>query len=292
VLHRGIEDSVGTDLGAFKSMLVAGRFVRRPREELDAIFAEVGARIEEELDYRKEADNLETFGRFFANDPDVAIPSVFRERSTSRVLTMSRLEGVPLAQFREQAPEAVQSEAGVRLGSTFLRMLYQHRSIHADPHPGNYLFRPDGRIGLLDFGCVRSFEPAWIYGYGACGMASRYGDREACMANALAIGALSARDSSEEDILWDLCWTIGAPFRGGDYTMGGPEDDVLERAARISPKLITARHIRAPRELVFLHRGLGGSYQIARSLKARTDWGRVFEEIYTTGRATWEASTR
>jgi aarF domain-containing kinase len=291
VLHRGVEDTVDMDLGAFKSMLLAGRFVRRPREELDAILAEVGARIQEELDYRKEADNLESFAGFFAGDPDVRVPAVHREWSTARVLTMERLGGVPLAAFQEQSDEAARQRAGALLAESFFRMLYLHRGVHADPHPGNYLFQPDGRIGILDFGCVRRFDPAWVVHYGACGMAARHDDRESCMVNGLAIGALTRRDPEEEGLLWEVCRTIGVPFRGGPYAMGGPEDDVMEKIARITPRLVASRTVRAPHEMVFLHRGLGGVYQLTRALRARQDWGAMFERIYLDGRARYERET-
>ncbi len=290
VLHRGVEDSVGMDLGAFKSMLLAGRFVRRPKEEIDAIFAEVGARIQEELDYRLEAQNLEDFGRFFKDDPDVRVPAVFRDWSTRRVLTMERLDGVPIATFQEQASPAAKRRAGRLLGESFFRMLYLNRAIHADPHPGNYLFRPDGSLGLLDFGCVRRFDHRWVVHYGACGYAARHDDREMCLENGLAIGAITEREPEADRLLWDVCRTIGIPFRGGPFEMGGPDDDFMERIARLTPRLIAARNIRSPHEMVFLHRGLGGIYQLARALHAKEDWGEIFESVYLQSKAELEAS--
>ena len=61
--------------------------------------------------------------------------------------------------------------------------------------------------------------------------------------------------------------------------MGGAEDDVHERIAAIVPRLVGSTTLRSPHELVFLHRGLGGVYQIAKQLKARADWGAIFEEL-------------
>ncbi len=280
VLHEGIDTSVHTDLGALRSMLTAGRVLRRPKDELDAIFQEIEERLQEELDYRKEAANLEEFRRFFADDPDVTVPRVHEGWSTSRVLTMERLTGRPLPVFLATASTAAKQRAGVTLGRSFMRMQYTLRAIHADPHPGNYLFSPDGRLGILDFGCVRRLELEWIASYGECGLAAKYDDREALMEAALRIRALTRRgDEASEDVLWDLCRTIGTPFMGGDYTMGGPEDDVHERIAALVPRLVAGQALRSPHELVFLHRGLGGVYQIAKQLKARADWGAIFEEL-------------
>ncbi len=291
VLHAGIEDSVDADLGAFKAMLHAGRFVRRPREEVDAILAEVGARLAEEMDYRVEAENLRAFRAFFEGDPDIVVPAVHAEWSTSRVLTMERLSGRPLAVFQATAGEAAKQRAGVTVARSFLRSLYLFRAVHADPHPGNYLFTPDGRVGLLDFGCVRRFDHAWLTNYGGCGLATRYNDKETCMRHALAIGAISERAPAAEDVLWELCSSIGKPFRGGVYEMGGPDDDVQERVSAVLPRVVLSPQILAPRELVFLHRGLGGAYQMARAFRARHDWGALFEEVYLRCRADLAAAT-
>lgn len=280
VLHEGIDTSVGSDLGALRSMLTAGRVLRRPKEELDAIFAEIEERLQEELDYRKEAANLEDFRRFFADDPDVTIPRVHEGWSTGRVLTMERLTGRPLSVFVATASPAAKQRAGVALGRAFMRSQYVMRAIHADPHPGNYLFSPDGRVGILDFGCVRRLDLEWIASYGECGLAARYDDKEALMEAAMRIRALTRRGDDEgEQVLWELCRTIGTPFQGGEYTMGGPEDDVHERIAAIVPRLVASPVLRSPHELVFLHRGLGGVYQILKQLKARADWGLIFEDV-------------
>lgn len=276
VLHEGIEDSVQSDLGALKTMLVAGQVLRRPREEVDAIFLEIEERLREELDYVQEAANLKEIRGYFLNDPDIQIPRVFDGWSTSKVLTMSRLPGRPLSVFAATSTEAVRCRAGVTLGRAFMTMQYIHRALHTDPHPGNYLFTPDGKVGILDFGCVRRYDPRWMAAYGATGFHAVRGEREACLDAALHIGALTRRDEASDQALWELCDVISKPFRGGPFLMGGPEDDVQDRVTRLMPRVMAAPSLRAPRELVFLHRGLGGTHQILKQLKARGDWGEMF----------------
>ncbi len=276
VLHEGIEDSVNSDLGALKTMMIAGKVLRRPREEIDAIFLEIEDRLREELDYTQEAANIKEIRSFFLNDPDVLTPRVFDGWSTAKVLTMSRVPGRPLSVFAATSSEAVRSRAGVTLGRAFMTMQYVHRTLHADPHPGNYLFSPDGKVGILDFGCVRRFDPRWMVTYGATGFHAVRGEREPCLEAAQKIGALTQRDPVSDQALWELCDLISAPFRGGPFLMGGPEDEVQDKVTRLMPRVLAAPHLRAPRELVFLHRGLGGTHQILKQLKARGDWGEMF----------------
>ena len=281
VLHEGIDGSVHSDLSALRAMLTAGRVLRRPKEEVDAIFQEIEERLEEELDYRREAANLTLFRNFFKTEPNVTIPLVHEGWSTGRVLTMERLAGVPLPVFVANSTPAARQLAGVTLGRAFLRMQYELRAIHADPHPGNYLFTPDGRVGILDFGCVRRLELEWIADYGECGLAAQDDDRERLMGAAVRIRALTRRgDTAAESVLWDLCQAMGTPFRrGGPYTMGSDSDDIQDRITALVPRLIGSSALRSPHELVFLHRGLGGVYQILKQLKARADWGGIFEDV-------------
>ena len=281
VLHEGVEEAVHSDLSALKAMLVGGRFLRRPKEEIDAWFDEIDARLAEEIDYRHEAQNLIHFGRMLADEPDVRVPRVFEGWSSGRVLTMERLHGRPLTQFMATSTAETRQRAGLAVARTFFHLLYWHRACHADPHPGNYLFTPDGQLGLIDFGCVRHFELQWVADYGACAWYTRMGNKEKLAEHARAMGALTRRDPDAEDALWALCRAIGIPFRSGEYTVGGPEDDAHEQIARTMPRIMLNSTVRAPKEVVFLHRALGGIYSINKQLKPCFDWGELLRESYS-----------
>jgi predicted unusual protein kinase regulating ubiquinone biosynthesis (AarF/ABC1/UbiB family) len=281
VLHEGVEASVASDLAALRTMLRAGGALNRPRDEMDAIFAEIRARLDEELDYRREAENLRRFRTFFAGDPEVTIPAVHDGWSTGKVLTMERIEGRPISVFAATAPDAARQRAGLALARSFVRMQYLLRTIHADPHPGNYLFLPDGRIGILDFGCVRTYDLAFMATYGGIGMDALADERESAMKKVLAIGALARRDPAAEDAIWEFITAIGGPFRGGPFTFGGPEDDVQDRIAAVVPRLVSSGATRQPRELIFLHRGLAGLHTLAKQLKVTADWHDMFVEHVT-----------
>lgn len=278
VLHEGVDASVTSDLAALRTMLRAGGAFNRSKEEMDAIFAEIRARLDEELDYEHEAQNLRVFRRFFAGDVDVTIPAVHDGWSTRKVLTMGRLEGRPISVFAATAPDAARQRAGLALARSFVRMQYVLRTIHGDPHPGNYLFQPDGRIGILDFGCVRTYELPFMATYGGIGLDALAGDREAAMRKVLAVGALARRDAAAEDAIWEFISTIGRPFQGGPFTFGGPDDDIQDRITAVVPRLIAQPNARNPRELIFLHRGLAGLHTLAKQLKVTGDWHDMFVE--------------
>jgi len=115
--------------------------------------------ILEETDYVQEAENLEFFRKELSRLTYLSIPKVYRELSTDRVLTMSYIEGEILSDFLKGKPSAaVRDLIGERLEEMQVTQLHWLKAVHADHHPGNYLFRPDGGIGLVDFGSVKRIK--------------------------------------------------------------------------------------------------------------------------------------
>ena len=118
---------------------------------------ELTERISEELDYRHEAANITAFTELYRDHPFIRIPEVIPAASADRVLTMTYLDGLNW----DEALTADQDLKDV-WAETISRMLtgsYRHANLfHADPHPGNYRFGPDGTVGFVDFGCVKVFS--------------------------------------------------------------------------------------------------------------------------------------
>jgi ubiquinone biosynthesis protein len=134
------------------------RIVRRRVDRLDfidpvAVVDEFARSIRRELDYRIEARTAETFRQNFAADARVVVPKVYGTYSSTRVLTLERLDGVQLADLDL---EATQMEERRRLATliaeTWLEMIFRHGQFHGDPHPANIFVLGDGRLGLVDFG--------------------------------------------------------------------------------------------------------------------------------------------
>lgn len=267
VLHHGIEQSVDSDLAALKGMLVTGRVLRRDRAEIDAIFDEIHDRLNEELDYYQEAANLEYFRAALADIPGVEVPATHPTYSTGRVLTMDRLTGGPLDQLVERAsPETLQL-VGDRLVRVFYEMAFRHRTLHADPHMGNYLFKPDGTVGLLDFGCVKRFDPYWMGRYGRMALAILDREEELFFEQARELEILKTDDPDAKAVLWELSGAVCKPLMVPEYRCGTDQDDVTQRVQRMGPRILRHQGVQSPRELVFLHRALGGTYAMLRKVQ-------------------------
>jgi predicted unusual protein kinase regulating ubiquinone biosynthesis (AarF/ABC1/UbiB family) len=163
VQHPGIDRAVESDL---KNAGVLEGFVGvlGPRAmESGRFFDEIAARFREELDYVREAEHQRHFTQIHAGDPDIVIPAIIAERSSKRVLTSELVHGESLEWAAEQSVELRQ-----RFAETLWRFVFRGNLVggvfNADPHPGNYLFRTDGTIAFLDFGCIQPIpQPAHHY---------------------------------------------------------------------------------------------------------------------------------
>src|SRR3954464_4253627 len=109
--------------------------------------------IRQELDYRLEARNAETFHHNFAGHPHVAVPRVYWSYTRVRVLTLEYLEGVQLADLELDAwPLEQRRLLAYLVADTWMTMIFRHGFFHGDPHPANILVLSPERIGLVDFG--------------------------------------------------------------------------------------------------------------------------------------------
>ena len=154
VQHPGIDSAIESDLsnvGLLEGFIGA----LGPRAlNSGAVLEEVKTRFREELDYRLEAERQEQFRQLHAGDEMIAIPRVVKERSARRVLTMDLVHGSTLEEAALAAPDLRR-----RYAETMWRFVFKGNLIggmfNADPHPGNYLFQPDGSVIFLDFGCIQ-----------------------------------------------------------------------------------------------------------------------------------------
>lgn len=156
VLHPGIREAVAADIdqagniGRLASVVARGIPV-------DALLEEIRARLNDELDLATEARNQAAYAAAFDGDPAIAVPTVFPGHCSGRVLTTRLAEGLALEEAA-LAPEPLRAAWSVAVFRLFVDGALRTGLLHGDPHPGNLMFRPDGGIVGLDFGCVQPLD--------------------------------------------------------------------------------------------------------------------------------------
>ncbi|HUF34269.1 MAG TPA: AarF/ABC1/UbiB kinase family protein [Acidimicrobiales bacterium] len=156
VQYPGVADAVRSDLETTDLVAQAMRLIF-PNLDPRPIAEEIAARLVEELDYRQEAVNQQEFADAYRDHPFIHIPDVLPELSTGRVLTTELADGVRFAET-EAWSHAERDLAAEAIYRFVFGSLYRLHLFNGDPHPGNYLFRPGGRVTFLDFGLVKRFD--------------------------------------------------------------------------------------------------------------------------------------
>ncbi len=163
VRRPGIEGKVAADLRILEHFahLLESEAPDMRRYQPVQITAQFRRSLRRELDLVKEARNIDQFARHFADDPNVHIPRVYWDYCTDRVNVQEEIRGVSGVDGATlRAHELDPPTLAARGADVVLKMVMVHGFFHADPHPGNVIFLPGNRIGLIDFGMVgRLTEP-------------------------------------------------------------------------------------------------------------------------------------
>lgn len=187
---------VKSDIQMLKGLLSPTKYHRIFKESLDEISRKVG----EELDYRKEAENTKRFCALL--DPNrFVVPGVVERFSTESVLTTTRVQGLHLNDWlATDPPQSERDYYGQLLVDLFNESIFERGLIHSDPNPGNYLFRKDGKLGVIDFGCITKVSPEFAVALLRLTTHSRTFDPETLMEHHKTLG-VHYRSSSDRESL-------------------------------------------------------------------------------------------
>ncbi|MBL8567801.1 MAG: AarF/ABC1/UbiB kinase family protein [Phreatobacter sp.] len=162
--YPDMQSAVEADLAQLEILFAIQRRMD-PAIDTREIIKEIGERVREELDYRREAKHAALYQDVLANEPLVRVPIVRNELSTGRLLTLSWLDGTKMLSHVDR-PLAIRNRLATAMFRAWWHPFAHIGVIHGDPHLGNYsVFEENGEpggINLLDYGCVRIFPPRFI----------------------------------------------------------------------------------------------------------------------------------
>jgi predicted unusual protein kinase regulating ubiquinone biosynthesis (AarF/ABC1/UbiB family) len=164
VQYPGVDEAIRSDLDS-AGLVFGAMGLALSGFEPGPLVDEIRARVAEELDYANEARNQQLFADFYRGHPFIHVPDVVRDLSTPRLLTTELAEGVRFEEMATWDPDE-RNLAAEAIYRFVFRSLYRLQAFNGDPHPGNYLFRPGGRVTFLDFGLVKHFTPDEIELFG------------------------------------------------------------------------------------------------------------------------------
>lgn len=255
-----------------------------PAIDTTEIAQEIGARIREELDYRREAKHVALYRAMLSGNELIRVPRPWPELSTGRLLTLDWLDGRRMLDHRNDAL-AVRNRLATAMFSAWWFPFSRFGVIHGDPHLGNYsVFERDGEgggINLLDYGCIRIFPPRFVGGVVDLYNGLRTGDDD-LVVHAYETWGFKRLTRELIDILNIWARFIYGPLlddRVRSLADGiKPAEYGRREAFRVHQALKQKGPVTVPREFVFMDRaaiGLGGVFL---HLRAELNFYRLFNE--------------
>ena len=162
VRRPGVRAKVRADLRLLTRVaeLVESEVAEARRYHPVEVAAQFTRSLEREMDFVTETHNVERFAKNFAGDPHVVIPKVYPEYTSDVLLVQELIEGIRASDPAAVAAAGLDRKAiAVRGTEAFLKQIVVHGFFHADPHPGNVIFLPDGRMVIIDYGMVGRLSP-------------------------------------------------------------------------------------------------------------------------------------
>jgi predicted unusual protein kinase regulating ubiquinone biosynthesis (AarF/ABC1/UbiB family) len=294
VQYPGVAEAVETDL---RNAMLLVPLIKRlaPGVDVKALANEMRERVSEELDYELEAQNQRRIERLTRGHPFISVPKVRTDLSTRRVLVSEFVEGMRFEDVR-RASEPERDRYGEIVFRFFFGLLYRDRIGLGDPHPGNYLLRPDGRVGFFDFGLIRDVSTERVRAEAAIARAVRDKDAEDLKSALVEGGYLPAEraDAVDGDFALRMMrratrwYAVPGERRLGDRRRGRSRDadgtdassngdgrpDATQREA-IKGQL---QQFTVPPESILIRRMHGVVATVLLQLKASADWGAIAGE--------------
>jgi len=289
VQYPGAVQSVEGDLS---NIHVATKLTKRllsdvlgqTRFDVTPFAEELAEHLMQETDYCREAYNAKLLGRLLADDDELVVPRVHDSHSGLRTITYDWIEGEPLTWALDHPEREVRERTVRQLQRAFWKQFFEGGLLHADPHPGNFKVLADGRLGILDYGCVKIFDEPFLRAFGEMMHAEIDGDTERLREVFVELGLMEDRDSDVE--LEDM-EKIAEYFSAGlredavfdfadfDYTSAGRE--------LIGHFLTRRRPPPAQRDFLFLSRVVLGYYEYFSRAKAKMNFHRYVRPYFEAG---------
>jgi predicted unusual protein kinase regulating ubiquinone biosynthesis (AarF/ABC1/UbiB family) len=285
VQYPGVAQAVRVDMQNLGLILQVAKRIA-PGLDAKAAAAEIRERFTEELDYEHEAQSQRAIARSWRGHPFVVIPDVVTSLSREHTLVTEYVEGIGFEKVRE-LPQPEQDRFGEIVFRFFFGCLYRTGLFSGDPHPGNYLLMPDGRVAFLDFGMTKKISRAQIEQEMTVIRAGLEGDAEGVRANFAARGFFDESDDriAADHLLEHLFAVAGWYLEDRERRI---EPDYVEQVLfdfgdPRSSSWQRLKHVSVPPDALLALRMEILTLGVLARLEAKANWHRIAREMFFAG---------
>lgn len=270
------------NIGAMVSVVSAS--TRLPQGK--AYYAEIREALLDELDYRTEAKRLKLFEHAVHGLPELRVPRVFDALTTEKVLTLELLEGMTVKEFLQDI-DTRSAEEKFKASRLLILAIWvpflNEGVVHADPHPGNFMLLPDGRLGVFDFGAIKQLSDPWLHAnrrlFGSFFGEAAYEAIRESEAAGMAFDDPNEARPFVQTVLDTAC--RAAKSSDFDFKTAGINRDMRTLFLK---NALMLRKVRPPKEALQFFRGVAGMSQNLENIGARGDFQSVFKEVHESSK--------
>ncbi len=284
IQYPGVADSIASDLKMVRPFAV--QILGLNERDLDLYMSEVQNMLIAETDYELEMNHADRIAKACAHIPNLAFPKYYPEYTSKRILTMDWMSGKHLDDFLKDNPsQEVRNQIGQALWDFYDYQMHRMLMVHADPHPGNFLMRPDGTLGIIDFGCVKVIPPDYYKTHFRVINPRIFDDPAGLEQTFYDLGFIYEDDSPAIKQLFietfsEMIYLTIRPFREESFDFGDESYfmQLYQFGERLSKmdELKKSKKPRGAKDALYLNRTYFGLYSMLNSLKANirthTSW--------------------
>jgi len=283
VQYPGISESIDADVDLLEKLGTSWLALSRRKIDASGTFEELRTMLKLEADYERERYYLERFGALLHADGRFDVPRSIPDLCTPRVLTMSWANGTSLSDWIRSAPS---QEERLILARTALDLycleFFTWGIVQTDPNFGNFLVRPAERqLVLLDFGASVEYDDEFRTQYVELLRAVARGNRQQVAEHGIGFELMDERESSTtKDLFVDMLLSAAEPFERSAQPFNFRNADYAARSSDIVRRFVTSLTFSPPpRRLLFLHRKLGGLFQLLKRLNVELDLAPYWDQM-------------
>ncbi|QPH39731.1 ABC1 kinase family protein [Pedobacter endophyticus] len=273
IQYPGVGDSISSDLKLVKPF--AFRLLGMSERELNIYIKEVEERLLEETDYELEVRRSIQFSEDCKNLDHVVFPKYYPQLSGKRIITMDWIDGLHLKEFLKTNPsQELRNKIGQALWDFYNFQQHELRAVHADPHPGNFIFTPDENLGVIDFGCIKEMPNDFYYPFFSLISTDVISDKHKTIDAFRKLDMIHADDTDEQVEFYykaykEMISLFARPYTSKIFDFSKPEffDQLYAYGEKIS-KMPEFKQARGVKHFIYVNRTNFGLYQMLHELKA------------------------
>lgn len=279
IQYPGVADSISSDLAMVKP--IATRMFNLQGKDSERYFKEVEGKLLEETDYILEVKQSKEISEACKHIHNLKFPVYYEEMSSEKIITMDWMDGVHLSEFaKNNTNQEKANKIGQALWDFYMYQMHTLKTVHADPHPGNFLIDEKDNLIVIDFGCVKDIPEEFYVPYFDLADKKNIDDPGFFHQKLYELEILRKDDSAKEikffsELFMEMLGLFTSPFHGetfdfADESFWSQITDLSEKYSK-NTELRKMNGNRGSKHFLYINRTFFGLYNLLHDLKAKIE---------------------